>query len=233
MVIYDGPSPFNKQPILGIATGFKGKSNNSKTGKMAQIFIIHKEQHPRAAIESKDDAAVCGNCPARGLWCYASLGPGGQGLGSVYKAAKRGSYPVGLDLARFEGEAVRFGAYGDPAMLPLSVISSIAAKARSFTGYTHQWKWCDQRFRDYFMASVDSEDEYAEATAAGWRTYRVLEAEEDFLSGEVLCPHYTTGIQCADCGHCDGKNRPTVKGNVAAIVHGSGQKHFVSFNEGE
>ena len=65
-VIYDGPSVLDGKPIVVIATGFKTKSQNPKTGDMIQVFILYKDESPQEAAHSGNDSSVCGNCKHRG-----------------------------------------------------------------------------------------------------------------------------------------------------------------------
>lgn len=75
------------------------------------------------------------------------------------------------------------------------------------TGYTHQWRTCDPRFKRLVMASCDTEQDYFDATADGWRTFRVRESDEPMLPGEIMCPASKEGgerVQCANCLLCNG-----------------------------
>jgi hypothetical protein len=224
VLLYEGPSLLTSTPIVCIATGLNGKSKNAKTGAMVQTYILDARTHPLEAIKTGADESVCGDCPARGTWCYASRGPAGQGLGSIYRKYRDGGYPK-FDLAAFEGCTLRLGAYGDPAAVPVSIWHMVANVSSGFTGYTHQWRNCDPTLRLYCMASVDSEAEAVEAAAAGWRYYRVTSSLGDLMDGEVFCPHYATGIQCDECLYCDGTSRSS-RGSVVALVHGSGARKF-------
>jgi hypothetical protein len=73
------------------------------------------------------------------------------------------------------------------------------------------------------MASVDSLDEYTEAQAMGWRTFRVRRQDDAVTDDEKPCPaseeagHRTT---CRDCGLCCGRERDAK--SVVIIAHGSG-----------
>lgn len=248
-ILYEGNSVFdNKTPIVALATGVKNRSNNAKTGKMIQIYIIRQDMKPIDAVREKKDSSICGDCKhnysvgERSCYVDTSKGPS-----MVYKAYKRGSYSKKVLKGVFEDEKVRFGAYGDPAAVPFEVWEPILEEINKngkgiLTSYTHAWKYCDQRFKQFTMASVDSMDEAKEAWDMGWRTYRVMPSEETpMVKGEFLCPGsdesydqrlskfkergYTDPkllskikkIHCDECGACNGGNK---KSNVTVVVHG-------------
>lgn len=226
MIVYEGPSVLNAAPIVGIITGLTTPSTNVKTGPMAQLWILDGETEPHLAVKSGHDASVCGDCPARGKWCYVTTF---QGPLSIYRTWKRGGYqPYNADL--LEGVALRLGAYGDPAALPLSIIEEITKNVDRYTGYTHAWRYCSKGFRQYCMASVDSLEESVDAQRAGWRTFRVTAPGEHKTKGESVCPasaEAAIDITCFDCGACDGHRRPTVKSNIVIEAHGSKTKRFI------
>jgi hypothetical protein len=95
------------------------------------------------------------------------------------------------------------------------------------TGYTHQWRTCDQALKDYCMASVDSHEEYVLAKSMGWRCFRVVESFDQKVKNEVICPNTSTGITCAECGACDGAGRK-LKGDIVIEVHGTSAKKFAT-----
>ena len=57
------------------------------------------------------------------------------------------------DWRRLGQRSIRLGAYGDPAALPFDLVRGLAMGAMGWTGYTHAWRYCDQRFRELLMAS--------------------------------------------------------------------------------
>jgi hypothetical protein len=77
------------------------------------------------------------------------------------------------------------------------------------------------------MASVQSVDEAVEATALGWRTYRVDLEGIGAQAGEITCPEQTLGITCDECRLCggtrkDAKNiviKPIRKGTAKAMCY--------------
>lgn len=201
MIIYEGPSKLNSEPIVAILT--KG-SKNRKTGAMGQLWILPQSEAPVTSVQTGKDEAVCGNCPMRRLKggaCYVNPGHGPQ---AVWKAWKRGRYE-NSGLKNLEPFAeIRLGAWGDPAALPFGVVKRLLKASKSHTGYTHQWRTCDPRLKGLVMASCDTEKDYFEAKRAGWRTFRVVSEYDEMLPSERVCANDSHGIQCADCMACHG-----------------------------
>ena len=239
-VIYKGPSMIDGAPIVAVITGFIDPSKNEKTGPMLQVWILRSDLPPTEAAHNGADESVCGNCPARGRLiadalhgtrnvertCYVLLHNAPL---SVYRAFHNGNYfDATTDAARRAvgaAQIIRMGAYGDPAALPLYVWRSLLAEAGDWTGYTHQWReaaglkrWC--------MASTDTPEEYEQARAGGWRSFRVRGHDEPLLSGERVCPasdeagKLTQCIKCRACSGTDGRGHSS----IAIYVHGKGAK---------
>ena len=136
-----------------------------------------------------------------------------QGPLSVWKAYKRGAYlndsedvrADALDIIRARG--IRWGAYGDPAMLPLFTLEAWTDPRARWTGYTHQWRADHaEGFQGYLMASVESAEDAAEAHAQGWRTFRVND-DAEAMADEINCPASDEGgkvTDCQTCGLCNG-----------------------------
>jgi len=244
-VIYNGPSMIDGAPIVAIATGLASKSNNEKTGAMIQTWILRADIDPNQALDTGDDASICGQCPHRGTIvngknrnraCYVRVW---QAPLVVWKAhTERGIYP-NADAAElgalFAGRIVRLGSYGDPAAVPLHIWEGVLSQAAGHTGYTHQWnvKGADGKrkflgLNKYVMASADSHQEMVQATMLGFRTFRVTgkDSRNDKAANEVICPaskemDYKTN--CASCKACGG-NTAKAKANIVITVHGSADK---------
>ena len=198
-------------------------SANVKTGDMAQVWILNKDINPVDALKSGASKEVCFNCTHLvNKTCYVNVGQAPQ---SVYKAYKMGKYaPLDLDIlkALIKWKAVRFGAYGEPVLIPLHLVKFMAQHARGFTGYTHQWQnlaYLD--YKDYFMASTDNISEVVKAHQMGYRTFRVKGENQVNLANEIDCPNATTGVQCRDCTLCDGLGKHGKGKSITAIVHGT------------
>ena len=199
-------------------------------------------QHPVHPVHP-----VCGTCPHIGTSCYVReyAGPGkifcawrsgnvpelsGSPSSSAWRKAFRESVAPIL-----RGRRIRFGAYGDPILIPLSVVRLIikatGLERRAHTGYTHAWqspKYKRSAYRSFFMASVDSIAEQLSAKLAGWRTARVARAprlvDPYLLPSEVICPAVKTRgkVQCVDCMLCDGNgdNRNPGSRDIVFPAHG-------------
>jgi hypothetical protein len=217
------------------------ESENTKTGDMIQVWILVRDMKPTQALRNGMNHIVCLDCKHQGIdggkerTCYVNLG---QGPRAVWQAYSEGKYPY-LPLDRysevFMHRAVRFGAYGEPVLIPLPIVRAIVAIADAWTGYTHQWRKTEyQDFRAYLMASCDSTGERAEAKADGWRVFRARTEDSPVVAGEIMCPaseemgKRTQCVRCKLCNGANGANDP--RKDIVIIVHGSGSKNFVSLD---
>jgi hypothetical protein len=211
-----------------IATGFSTPSDNRKTGEMIQIWILVKSVSPTEAIRTGLDRLICGSCVHRGdghgggRSCYVNAGQAPLG---IWKAWKAGRYSPLRSLEAFTGRKVRFGAYGDPTHLPLSLALAIAGVSSGHTGYTHQWRKPSlQGWKQLLMASVDSTAELLIARSMGWSTFRVT-PDLDHHSFEKLCASERNGTPCSVCLGCPG-SRNGIQ-SVWIPAHGTGKRHFI------
>lgn len=234
VILYEGPSKLDGAPIVVIATGLNIGSKNRKTGEMVQTYILRSDLAPYEAVKTGADVSICGDCPHRGdgtgngRSCYVNLGHGPR---AVYTAYKRGAYPkVDAFEARklFAGKMVRLGSYGDPTAAPFALWRLALTDAIGWTGYTHQWRKVDPRWRELCMASADSLADLEEAHAKGWRTFRVTpDAFENIKGLEIICPasaernHATTCSECRACMGTSGK----AKVSVQIAAHGQGKRN--------
>lgn len=230
MILWEGRSLLDSQPIVVIATGLRRASANTKTGGMIQTYILRADVEPTTAIKSGQDASICGDCPHRGdgtgkgRTCYVNVG---QGPLAVFRAYKRGSYPqadIHALYAAVDGRPVRFGTYGDPAAAPRVIWELLADWASTHTGYTHQWRRVANApaWARLLMASADTREEAAEAHAAGWRTFRVATDDEPRMAGEILCPASAEAgakLTCEQCGACEGTANQR-RGSIYIPLHG-------------
>jgi hypothetical protein len=186
------------------------KSVNAKTGNMAQIWILNRHVNPVESVASGLDAVSnCRGCPfASGMGCYVNVGQAPLG---VWKSYKNGSYPflaLGAYETAFKNRFVRFGAYGNPSIIPLQKIEMVTAHCKGWTGYFHDWHEMPvERAREYgkyFMASTETEDSRMAAEALGLRYFHVSPLKP---SKAIECVSETHGKQCLDCGLCDGTNK--------------------------
>lgn len=220
-LLYRGPSRLDmRTPIVVLATD---KSSNRKTGDMLQTWILLRDADPVTAVKTNQDHAICGQCPHLGdafknRSCYVNVA---QGPNAVYRSQKSSALADPREVGR--GRLVRLGAYGDPAAVPYEVWQELLSNADGWTGYTHQWRTCDQRLKQFCMASVEDEGLRATAKALGWRTYRTAPVDAAPATSEVLCPASEEAdhkVVCADCLYCNGAHKG-YRGDVMIPVHGS------------
>jgi len=219
VMFYQGKSLFDGKPIIGIASF---RSKNTKTGNMVQSLIMREDVNPFTAWCNGQDVSVCGNCKHR-LWrtCYVNKAFAPY---QTFLAYKRNRYPLlnNTNIKQFNGRTLRIGSYGDPTAIPLECWLPIIKSCKSFSGYTHQFATCDQRWKKYLMASVDTISEYNRAKALGWRTFRIRTPITNRLPDEFICPASSEGgkkTTCNKCCSCNGLAKE-IKKDVCIIAHG-------------
>ena len=239
VILYEGPSMLDGQPVVVIATGIRTGSTNAKTGAMIQTYILRSDIPPIDAVKTGEDVSICGGCVHRGdgtgkgRSCYVTLMHGPRGVWAAYK---RGSYPK-LLVARagtFAGRMVRLGTYGDPAAVPASLWREVLMHASGWTGYTHQWRSIDAAlWHPLVMASADSEQDMADAHALGYRTFRVTPVGVGPIKGlEIVCPaSHEAGqkVECIDCKACMGTSAKA-RVSIQIMAHGTGKRHVHSLS---
>jgi len=226
VILYRGPSLFDGQEIVAIATT---SSRNKKTADMVQTWILLVDVAPHEAVRSGRDASICGDCIyAGGNGCYVRTY---QAPLSVWRAFHRGRYADHAgDLSAIaelgENRTVRIGAYGDPVALPEEIWSALVSRSRAHTGYTHQWRVAPRAFRSLVMASCDTESDKVRANLRGFRTFRVNDGTDaKRVRGEMTCPASKEAgarLNCADCHACDGtRGDGLTTHDVTIALHGA------------
>jgi len=218
--VWSGESPFNGKPISAVLTNVFRKSKNIKIGDMLQLWILSSELSPvKARALPEGDESVCGDCclkpsnaPSFKESCYVAR-RAFQAPGNVWRANMGLEVDLhsALDRIRVVNKPIRFGGYGDPAMVPQEIFESIlssvqdARNTKTHTAYTHQQ---DHSFagwiKDFAMASTHSLEESEELWNQGWRTFRMTEGPQA-SKYEIICPSFTKGKTCDTCCLCDGK----------------------------
>jgi len=188
---------YENSRMRAVITSLDRPSDNIKTGRMGQTFML-KKQYPARDVKG----AGCKGCP---VWdeCYVNWG---QAPAAVHRTAKADRYAFMGDKEkeRLTQIPLRVGSAGEPTSVPYKVWKRLLALAPNWTGYTHKWRLPKfQNFKEFCMASVHSVEEAREAQAMGWRTFRAGGIDEP-SKGEIECPNSTKGIQCADCALCKG-----------------------------
>ena len=212
----------NGQKFFVAASGFARKSDNRKTGDMIQVWIMLEDVNPVAAVSSGLDAVtICEGCPfASGNGCYVNVGQAPLG---VFRANERGNLPTLLpkDYAQaFAGRKVRFGAYGNPTLIPLSIVKAIAKVSAGWTGYFHNWKTMSaekrKAYNQYFMVSTETASSLELANSLQLRVFHVSPVQPE---NTVECLADSRGLTCAQCQLCQGWNKPAK--SVWINPHGS------------
>lgn len=249
LIVYRGPSAYDGSPIVAV---LQRGSGNSKTGAMAQLWILSADMDPITASRVGKDYSVCGNCPHRGDaapnkesgWaenrgCYVNLL---HGPAAKYKAFKSGLYKqaetIGEVQELLHGQGLRMGAYGDPAALPSGLCELLASMAEYSTSYTHGHTVFDTTEKiaetaSFSMVSVDNAQEAIKTQSKGFRTFRVIPVaqwkevgKDSMLANEILCPASEEAgkrVQCAECRLCNGTKSKAK--SIAIVAHGSTKKH--------
>ena len=239
MIVYQGPSSIDGAPIVVILTGLAASSANGKTGDLVQSFVIRADVEPHTALKTGDDASVCGMCPHRPMLaretgdapCYVRVG---ESVLSVYRAFRRGSYPVAQSIKQvqkaLQGRKLRLGTYGDPAAAPVELWALLVSLSAAHVGYTHQWQAVGfdvASWAPLVMASVDSYAEALQAQTLGMRYFRVS-LGVDRRAGEVICPASAEGgrkAQCSDCLLCGGTTKQAR--SIVIADHAAGHQRRV------
>lgn len=235
-IAYEGPSIIDGSPIVVIVNKIDADSDNEKTGALVQTFIIRSDIAPVEALKSGDDEAVCGDCKHRPVLaadngeapCYVNVG---RSVRAVYDAYKRGRYvkaPLETIALAIAGKNLRIGTYGDGAAAPVIVWHRLIRYCNDWVGYSHQWRYLNAGdWAGMLMASVDNEQEYIDAKALGWRTFRVAQNEDKF-STEARCPASKEMGQkttCNACLLCSGTSKKAK--DIVIIDHALGHKRRV------
>jgi len=228
-IIYQGPSLLDGLPIVAIATY---SDRNTKTGKVLQTYIMRSDISPLEASKTGQDFSICGDCKFRGevtsdpkrkqaknRTCYVNLG---QGPTIVYKAYKRGVYPMAANQENRVGlgkvRVVRLGTYGDPAAVPSHIWDELLTECLSHLAYSHQ-----SGFRpDITMQSADTLEQAQAHWAKRARTFRVIDSLDDIdPTNEILCPASKEAgrrVQCVKCQLCSGLTSNSKK-SIAIVEH--------------
>ena len=217
-----------KRGVFASLHKLKTKSENAKTGDMTGLYILPISEKPTDSIKNRTDSKQCGDCPLRsGKICYVNP----VAVNSPWKAQHNKSVQP---LPKTFAKPVRLGVYGDPAFLPVKMLGDITKRAPRHTGYTHQWHRRSNKYAQYLMASIDNImakrqrltgiELKRKANKKGYRTFRIVNDGEMIDHDEIECP-YEKGVQCADCGLCNGKTSTDDKRkNIFIKVHGANNK---------
>ena len=228
---------FRDNDVLHIISA--GKTSNKKiaTAKetIVQTYHFSRGQFEEAKRQTSmrdffsHDGAVCMDCPfavsngAKLSACYTHKMMQYSGFLSMLRSIKCEwdeipmlSETNSLELTKMcLDKYVRFGTYGEPSLLPIGMVRLMTNVAKSWTGYTHQWRKIDPQFAHYFMASTHTADEERIASLVGYRSFV---ASPTPFSLFVSCPaSEEMGFKsnCSKCGLCSGTKG---KGTKSVII---------------
>lgn len=231
-IVWEGASLLDNSPIFLVLTGFVFPTSNRRTGRQIQSWILQQEFTPTKAAKQGLDHGICGDCclkMSQTNTCYVRLLP----INNIYHKYTRGSYPKfgANEIAILERYrySIRVGSYGDPTAVPFEVWEPIILASKKWTGFTHQWSQCDQRWKKYLMASVQTQAEARVAQNQGWRTFRIIAPNAPLNENEIICRHTEDDrMQCSECGLCNGASS---KPNIVDPVHGLNWKvsNFIKY----
>lgn len=218
---------------LGATTNAK-IMDNDKT-KIVQSYTFSRSQYQLIASGLNDGMKTffshadsnCLDCPFNSFGkCYTHKYSQYVGFISMLKSIVKkyptwDSLPTAYNLSSLirmsTDRYVRFGTYGEPSLHPKLIIEQLVKVAKSYTGYTHQWKKED--LGDYFMASTHTLKEADIASEQGYRSFIV---SDEPITEAVSCPaskeagYKTT---CNNCNLCSGLLGTKSKKNINILTH--------------
>jgi len=177
------------------------------------------------------DGKVCFDCPfsvsngAKLMACYTHKMNQYSGFISQLRSIGRefGSFDaipsldanIAIDIMTMaKGRYVRFGSYGEPSLIPFSLVQGITEQANNWTGYTHQWARKPE-YSAFFMASTHTSAQEKIAREKGFKSFV---ASPIAIPELVSCPASNEmGFKsnCAKCGLCSGTKG---KGSKSIII---------------
>lgn len=223
----------NELHIFRLGPTTNKKICEDKKEKIVQSYVFSKNQFEYILNDGKslkEFFAVansnCLDCPMRTYGkCYTHKFTQARGFVSMLRSVAKefqdwSSLPV-LSLEIEEqlidisnGRYVRFGTYGEPVLHGFNLVKAMTSVAKSWTGYTHQWR-VHPPFAEFFMASVHTPAMESKARTEGWRSFASLSSPSvDFVN----CPASKEGgmrTSCDKCGLCSGQ---TGKGSKSIYI---------------
>jgi len=205
------------------------KTTNRKTGNMIQLWFLEKGKTPVESIKSGSDATtVCKGCLfASGSGCYVNAGQAPQ---QIWKAYHRGIYEFLhiRDYGKvFSDRKVRFGAYGNPSLLPVSLVKRISEVSSGWTGYFHDWQEIRperaKQYADYLMVSTETEKSRRKAEKMGFRYFHVSPVRP---KNTRECLADSKGLTCEECLLCVGNSKSKQR-SIWINPHGSRKRKAV------
>lgn len=217
---------FRENDVLHIISSSKtsNKKIASPNETIVQTYHFSRGQFEEAQSKTSmreffsHDGAVCMDCPfavsngAKLSACYTHKMMQYSGFLSMLRSIKCDwdSIPTlsetkSLPITKMcLDKYVRFGTYGEPSLLPIGMVRAMTNVAKSWTGYTHQWKKVNHEYARYFMASTHTIEEENVAALIGYRSFV---ASPTPIAQFISCPaSEEMGFKsnCSKCGLCSG-----------------------------
>ena len=201
-------------------------SANPKTGDMVQLAILPIDNKPTAALKNRQ-LPNCSDCALIST-CYVNT----VSLNAVYDQTVN---QVVSAVPKHIRAPIRLGSWGDPGLLPLSLLQQLAKLYNNgsggHTGYTHLWQQIGQEYSQVLMASIDHLTAKQQGLTVsqlkrlawdkGYRTYSILQPGEKASSKETTCYFVSNNTQCRYCKLCNGASS---KRSIVAPLHGPASK---------
>jgi len=218
-----------------------GTTSNKKIAeakeKIVQTYHFSKEQYDIAQGQTSmreffsHDGKVCFDCPfavsngaqlsacyTHKMMQYSGFLSSLRSIGKLYDSfddIPEYSNTIAAQIVTMcDNKYVRFGTYGEPSLMPIALVKCIVVVAKSWTGYTHQWRKKPE-YAPYFMASTHTEDEERIASLIGYRSFV---ASPTPIAQFISCPASAEmGFKsnCSKCGLCSGTKG---KGKKSVII---------------
>lgn len=218
--------------VIGLSKTTNSKISNGE--RVVQTWHYSRGQFEVAQRKTSQkeffsyDEPVCMDCPMSsrangGCYTHSYIQYRGflsqlRSIGKTYNTfddIPDHNWRMYVDILKMcEGRFVRFGSYGEPSLLSYALVKLICSRAKSWTGYTHQFRKKPE-YLNYFMASVHSSDELAPE----YRSFLVGGSDTPKTSDIVSCPaskEMGYKSSCNKCGLCSG-------------ILGKGQKSILIF----
>jgi len=224
--------------VIRLGNTSNDKIEQNKKRKIVQTYTFSRKQYE--LIQSGADKSMkiffgiadanCLDCPYNSFGkCYTHKFNQYVGFISMLKSIAKefGSFD---NLPTYSGKIkadaikmsqntyVRFGTYGEPSLMPTSLITSMINVAESYTGYTHQWSK-NNSLGKFFMASTHTKEEETKARLKGYRSFMAVDKA---IEGTVNCPASKEGgykSTCSKCSLCSGTDGTKVSKSIYILNH--------------
>jgi hypothetical protein len=220
--------------VFRLGTTSNEKICSNRKEKVVQTYTFSRKQYELIAYGGdysmknffNNADSNCLDCPFNSFGkCYTHAYSQYTGFLSMLKSITRqyptfesipGTYDIDQLIKMSTGRYVRWGSYGECSLHPQEIIEVVSHCAKSWTGYTHQWK--NYNLGGYFMASTHSKSESLTAAVLGYRSFIVSDEKQDVVN----CPASKEGgykSSCDKCNLCSGLKGTKAKKSVYILTH--------------